>query len=132
VLVARKRQGLTIGRRGALLKAQKQLDLAEKALKTGKSEAVLHHVAASMDIVMSGALGVDVTSATSDHLAELWEARQLDPELLRDILGVQGECDRVRFAAASTSQGGLRPLIETTRGVIERVGRANAPVEVRS
>jgi len=131
VLVARKRQGLTAGRRGALSRAQKQLDHAEKARKTGKIEVVLHHVAASMDTVLSGTIGIDVAELTSDHLAERWQAEQLDPDLLRDILDVQSECDRARFAAGASGSDSMQNLITRTRGIIDKLGRAQLREGVR-
>jgi hypothetical protein len=128
LVVSRKRQTLTAGRRGALLKAQKQIAMAERALKSGKNEMVLHHIAAAMDTVLSGAIGADVTSLTSDHLAELWQKENLDSEVLRDITDVQGECDRARFAAGGSIPTTLRSLIATSRSIVERLGRT-APVK---
>ncbi|HEY3294196.1 MAG TPA: BatD family protein [bacterium] len=132
VLVSRKREGLSRGRRGAVLKAQKQLDLAQKALKAGKSEAVLHHVAASMDTVLSGAIGIDVADLTAEHLAECWQAEHLDDALLQDVLNVQRECDMARFAAGLSSTKSLQALIEMTRGVVDKLGRAQVKEGART
>lgn len=132
MLVSRKRQRLIIGKRGALLKARKQLGQGEKALRNGRTEVVLRQVAASLDTVLSGAIGMDVTEMTSDSLAERWESEQLDPDLLRGILEVRAECDRDRFAAGAEPSKSLGPLIEKTRGILERVGRSHVKEGART
>jgi len=133
VVRRRERQGQRLlGRRGALLRAAKELALAEKAGKGRNTEIVLRHVNAAADeALMAGSDRTDVALSPVEW-REIWQTRDLDPALLDAILEVQSECDRARFAAGAVSPETVKRLVERMRIVIDQLGRAQTKLGVSS
>ena len=128
---SRRRSGPRARRRSALQAVTRHLAHAERALKGGKSEAVVHGAAEALDGLLTAATGKTVTGLTQLELDTEWKEQGLDPLLLEKLLGVQAECDRARFAGSRLSTEAIRAILLNLRSAAAELARNSSRAGVK-
>ncbi|MBI5059307.1 protein BatD [candidate division KSB1 bacterium] len=103
--------------------AQKQLNLALKAISAKQPLDACRDVSACLDAILAHS-GADITESGSPILLrDAWLDKGESPELLSQILDLQRDCNLVRFAVGSADLTTAGQLTERAKQVIAEFSR---------
>jgi hypothetical protein len=126
IVSGNRRKSTARGRKRTALKAvARHMAQAERALKTGKPESVLHSAAEALDGLFSAALDRSATGMTELEVEAEWKSHGLDPLLLEKLKDAQAECDRGRFTTGGLTAEGMKSILRSLRSAAAEMERNN-------
>ncbi|MFZ5432499.1 MAG: BatD family protein [Calditrichota bacterium] len=115
--------GTVLARRRALKDAHRDLELAEKSLKSKGGEGMLRHLDGALDKIVFYQTGLSLNSSTTDEIEAAWRRETLDSNSLNELFAIRSECDLARFGAEHRTNIGFSNLLNRTKQTLATIGR---------